>query len=220
MQQRSEAHDSLDDFPTQPWGTRALLYRVLPGVDWHNQACLEPACNRGYMVGPLRERFGRVIAHDIHPYAEWWPGGAPRDGLRDFLCPAGDDEIEANPPDWMITNPPFRRAAQFIQRAFDLGIPNVAVLVRSAFLEGVGRYRSLYLPRPPTIVAQFTERLPLVKGRVDGNANSATAYCWLVWMRDVPPQPFDWVPPCRRQLERPGDYDAPQIIAADQRRGP
>ena len=29
MQQRHEAHDSLDDFPTPPWATRALMECVL-----------------------------------------------------------------------------------------------------------------------------------------------------------------------------------------------
>ena len=28
MQSRREPHDSLDDFPTPPWGTRALLERL------------------------------------------------------------------------------------------------------------------------------------------------------------------------------------------------
>ena len=33
MAQRSEAKDSLDDFPTPPWATRALLEHVLPGSE-------------------------------------------------------------------------------------------------------------------------------------------------------------------------------------------
>jgi hypothetical protein len=81
-----------------------------------------------------------------------------------------------------------------------------AMLVRTSFLEGVGRFERLYSMNPPTIVAQFAERLPMVKGRVDRNASTATSYAWLVWVHGMDRQPFDWIPPCRRRLERDTDY--------------
>lgn len=36
MAQRAEAHDSLDDFPTPPWATRALIEHVIwpSGAGW------------------------------------------------------------------------------------------------------------------------------------------------------------------------------------------
>jgi len=34
MAQRFEAKDSLDDFPTPPWATRALLEHVIPDKIW------------------------------------------------------------------------------------------------------------------------------------------------------------------------------------------
>jgi hypothetical protein len=56
----------------------------------------------------------------------------------------------------------------------------------------------------------------MFKGRLDPNGSTATAYCWLVWDKAFWPcetTVLDWIPPCRRELERPGDYgktaDAP-----------
>ena len=51
------------------------------------------------------------------------------------------------------------------------------------------------------------ERVPMVKGRLDSKATTATGYAWLVWEKEKPNQPrLMWVPPCRRQLERKADY--------------
>jgi hypothetical protein len=65
----------------------------------------------------------------------------------------------------------------------------------------------MYRERPPTKVAQFAERVPMVKGRLDNKVSTATGYARLVWEKDVvcPPR-LMWVPPCRKQLERDGDY--------------
>lgn len=210
MQQRSEAHDSLDDFPTPPWAVRALMEHVIkphcsPGSYEHNMSVWEPACNRGYMARPLSEYFKRTHFSDIHDYG--WDG---QDRVVDFLYPGSEDAMSEDPADWIITNPPFRLAEQFAGRCFEIG-PRIgfAMLVRIAFLEGVGRYNDLFSVTPPSIVAQFSERVPMVKGRHDPDASTATAYCWLVWSPQMWPRhgntDFVWIPPCRRQLQKPGD---------------
>ena len=56
------------------------------------------------------------------------------------------------------------------------------------------------------------ERVPMVKGRVDKSASTATAYCRIIYStdgREIPTR-FYWIAPCRARLERPGDYDAPE----------
>jgi hypothetical protein len=217
MQQRSEPHDSLDDFPTQPWATRALMEHVIiPHMgltarrELKLQTVWEPACNRGHMARPLQEYFGYVRTSDIHDYstANWC-----QDRVVDFLFPGSESPaIAAAGAEWIITNPPFRLAEQFIERARQIkGWQGTAMIVRTAFLEGVGRYERLYALNPPTVVAQFTERVPMVKGRLTATGSTATAYCWLVWMANMSPRPMVWIPPCRRQLEKPGDYASCEI---------
>jgi hypothetical protein len=210
MQQRTEAHDSLDDFPTPPWATRALIKHVIwprygftPPEIMKRETVWEPACNRGHMSRPLREFFGIVRTSDIHDY-----NTHEQDQVSDFLFPGSESPcIAAQGVDWIITNPPFRLAQQFLSRAFGLR-PRVgiAVIVRSAFLEGVGRYQELFSQNPPSVIAQFAERVVMVKGRLTATGSTATAYCWLVWMDGEEPTQMTWIPPCRKALERPQDY--------------
>jgi hypothetical protein len=86
------------------------------------------------------------------------------------------------------------------------------MLCRTSILEGVKRYTEIYRDNPPTIVAPFAERVPMVMGRCDPKASTATAYAWLVWEKQ-PKIPGStrliWIPPCRKTLERSGDYDLP-----------
>ena len=211
MAQRVEPDDSLDDFPTPPWATRALIKHVIfPRLVFDPPAVLrqarawEPSCNRGHMVLPLREYFGTVHASDIHDYSAEWSG---QDRVCDFLFPGSEPpHIAAQGVDWIITNPPFRLAEQFLQRAFGLAGSGVAVIVRTAFLESVGRYELLFSKNPPSIIAQFTERVVMIKGRLTATGSTATSYCWLVWIVGREGTEFCWIPPCRKQLERAGDY--------------
>lgn len=209
MAQRHEVHDSLDDFPTPPWATRALCEHVIGAEGLKRATCWEPACNRGHMVDPLGEYFYAVWASDVHDY------GLEGAFQHDFLFPITPHVFRwgNERPDWIITNPPFRLAEQFVARGFEIGPRGgTAILVRTAFLEGVGRYGKLFSQRPPSVIAQFTERVPMVKGRLTATGSTATAYCWLVWLAGESATRFVWIPPCRRVLERDGDY--PSVEAA------
>ena len=216
MQQRIEPHDSLDDFPTPSWAVRALIEHVLTPRWWTRQSLevmsvREPCCNRGYMARPLGEYFGNVIATDIFNY-----GYVGHVATVDYLFPG-----KMIPADFTITNPPFLLAEQIIKKSFETpGWRGTAVLVRQSFLESEGRYETLFSKTPPTIYAQFAERVIITKGIVRDPSkvywdeksqkfrkpSTATSYCWLVWMDCVPPQPMVWIPPCRAKMERDYDY--------------
>lgn len=198
MARRKEPHDSLDYFPTPPWATRALLVHC--AEDAKGSVIWEPACGDGHMARPLSEYASQLIASDVHDYG--W-GHHVHDFLMPFL-PHGVDRA-----DWIITNPPFRLAEQFVHRGLEIAERGVAVIVRTAFAESIQRYESLFRDRRPSMVAQFVERVPMVKGRVDEDAASATAYCWMVWDKlGSEHTRMIWIPPCRSRLERPGDYAA------------
>ena len=196
MSQRIEAKDSPDDFPTPPWATRALIEHVLGETKAKNrQTCLEPACGAGHMAKVLKEYFGQVQCSDAYDY-----GYASR---RDFLskpyAPASYD--------WVITNPPFRLAEEFLMGALSVARQGVAILARTVFLESAGRYNAIFRENPPSKFAQFVERVPMVKGRLDKKASTATGYAWFVWDNQGGSVQLVWVPPCRKILERHGDYD-------------
>ena len=196
MAQRAELKNSLDDFPTPPWATRALIEHVVVTKDTlGSMTCLEPACGRGHMSVTLAEYFKEVASADVFDY------GFGR--VTDFF--------KSNYPDrsfdWVITNPPFRLGEEFIRHSMKIARRGVAMLTRTVFIESVGRYDRIFKPNPPSRFAQFTERVPMVKGRIDKKASTATGYAWLVWEMDRPGNPeLVWVPPCRKVLERDGDY--------------
>jgi hypothetical protein len=195
MAQRIEPADSPDDFPTPPWATRALCEYLMPKAKLASQTCLEPACGRGHMARPLAEYFASVEAADAYHY-----GFAP---VRDFLR----YPYEAGSHDWVITNPPLRLAEEFVVRALTVARRGVAILARSVFLESSGRYETIFSRLPPSAFAQFVERVPMVKGRLDRKASTATGYAWLIWEKNyVGPPLLKWVPPCRKALERDSDY--------------
>ena len=195
MQQRSEPHTSLDDFPTPPCATRALCEDLHSRHLIQNQTCREPAANRGHMVRPLEEWFDHVARSDIFDYGCGYP-------VQDYLFGP-----PPSPVDWTITNPPFRLAEQFIDRALQTSRVGVAVIVRTAFLEGVGRYKTLFVRQRPAAVMQFSERVVMHKGKLSAKGSTATAYCWIVWEHDYKgPTEFCWIAPCRKRLERAEDY--------------
>ncbi|MCW1985548.1 UNVERIFIED_ORG: hypothetical protein M2348_001280 [Sphingomonas sp. R1F5B] len=197
MQQRREPHSSLDDFPTPPWATRALCEWLRARWIWNLELCSvrEPAANRGHMVKPLAEYFASVEASDVHDYGAGYP-------VADYLFGPLPPAVH-----WTITNPPFRLAEQFIERALATSECGVAMIVRAAFLEGQGRFERLFSKNPPSFVLQFTERVVMHKGRLAPEGSTATAYAWLVWQKECSDQTeLHWLAPCRKLLERPTDY--------------
>ena len=188
-----------DDFPTPPWATRALIEHVI-GKEWVRfRVCWEPAANRGYMSRVLQEYFEYVLESDIVDYGDG--------NVVDFL--SVEDNQNRPVIHWIITNPPFNKAQQFIEKAQSIATDGVAMLVRTSFLEGIMRYQTMFMHNAPDIVAQFSERVPMVKGRYDPKASTATSYAWLVWYagpKEANKQTvLMWIPPCKRELMREGD---------------
>ncbi|WP_376956331.1 SAM-dependent DNA methyltransferase (plasmid) [Azospirillum sp. A26] len=205
MAQRAEPHDSLDDFPSPPWSVRALCEHGLPmNLFPHNLRALsvwEPAANRGYMVAPLREYFGSVRASDVHDYGAGFE-------VLDFLMPIRPAEL----PDMVITNPPFRLATAFVRRAMSVARLGCAMLVRGTWMETLERYE-LFQEIPPSLIAQFAERVPMVKGRLDRKASTATAYAWVIFLHGQTDTRWRHIPPCRKTLERASDWPADEVAA-------
>lgn len=199
MAQRVESKDSLDDFPTPPWATRALIEHILGKDSVANKSCLEPACNRGFMSQPLQQYFSNVVSSDVHDY------GFGK--VEDFLSGAYGDKSF----DWVITNPPFKLAEDFVKEGLRVAKVGVAMLTRTVFIESVGRYERLFSVIPPWKFAQFVERVPMVKGRLEKTASTATGYCWIIWLHENSNSAPElcWVPPCRKTLEYENDYILP-----------
>lgn len=213
MQQRSEPAGSADYFGTPPWATRALMERLAlsrSAVVW------DPACGRGFMARPLAEYSTRVICSDLHDYGYG--------ELMDFLAP----EADTVSCDWVITNPPFNLAAEFILKSLTRVQCGVAVLVRTAFAESRGRYETLFRNHPPTLRLQFVDRVVMHKGDppdpdisvqvwdkkksafAQRRPSTATSYEWMVWDKTSlsTGTVSEWLASRRSDLTKTGDYIA------------
>ena len=111
--------------------------------------------------------------------------------------------------DWVMTNPPFSHAAQFIQKGLRVARRGVAMLLRVAFLEGTERYSVLYEGESPlTLVAPFVERVSMVLGTYDPDAGLATCNAWFFFRKGRGKRPIELlpIPPgTKARLYRPED---------------
>lgn len=209
---RATRKDGPDYFPTPPWATRALCERLAHRLErpLKSYSVWEPACGAGYMARPLGEYFGEVFATDLIDHSATWPA---QDGVLDFLLDWPGDMPGA---DFIVTNPPFNVATDFISLALKRARIGVAMFVKIQFLEGVTRHRRLFSRDWPWLILQFAERVPLCAGRVDPDAATNQAYTWIIWLtpefrealtgtRRAPPT-LEWLEPCRKRLEAIGDY--------------
>lgn len=203
MARRADGRDAADDFPTPSWPTRALWRRALPelGDLLRGSILWEPCAGRLTMARPLAESGAIVFTSDLLDY------GAPLDRVGRFqdLVPA---QVAGGAVDWIVTNPPFVQADEMWLHAWEHARVGVAFLLRLSWLEGGGRWERIFYPGRMTFVCPFSERVPMVKGRLDRKASTATAYAWFVGLK-ADPRPYPQVrhvPPCRATLERPEDW--------------
>lgn len=177
----------LEYFPTPPWAARAggeLINEIDPPKADGRWYCWEPACGEGHMAHGLAPYFAAVHATDIHEHASGLQHGPP----LDFLSPAADviDQV-----DWIVTNPPFGLAAEFVRTGLRRARRGVAILARSTFFESASRFHLFFPPEAGPdargarlyAFAPFFERVPMTLGRWDPKASTATAYAWFVWMQ-------------------------------------
>lgn len=216
QQRRAPGPADLDFYPTPPFATRALCEFLQAEIgDLARLSAWEPACGEMHMARPLAEYFGHVRASDCHRYRA-------EHEILDFTLAAFDHANIAG-CDFVITNPPFRLAQEFIERGLLVARRGVAMLVRSAFLEGQDRHAELFSSMPPSFVLQFVERVVMLEGRLvrkgaidpgasepGRKASTATSYCWLILLKDRAGEDcrIRWIPPSFHRLERPGDYPA------------
>lgn len=154
-----------DDFyPTPKEATYALLPLI---ADWPKQIW-EPACGDGAIADVLFRNGYDVVATDL-VYRGY--GGAPVDFLK-------------SKSRWgvvIVTNPPFKLAAEFIEQANDIGATHMALLLKADFWHAAKRLRIWDL-WPPYAAYPMTFRLDFT-----GAGSPHTNFTWFLWDRTSPP---------------------------------
>lgn len=172
-----ERRHALAERAADLYETPALAVKALLEVEQLPPSIWEPACGRGAIVQVLRQRGRRVVTSDLVDYGEPHP---------DYVCDFFDFTPEMVPVGIgaIVTNPPFKDAARFVEHALML-CPRVIMLLRLAFLESQGRTDILeggQLAR----VHVFRKRLPLMhRDNWTGKRSTSTmAFAWFTWLRD------------------------------------
>lgn len=154
-----------DDFyASPPEAVEALLkVETFDGPIW------EPACGDGAISRVLIQHGHEVVSTDLVSRGYGLSG-------RDFLF-----ETRTEAPN-IITNPPFKLAEQFADRAVSLTTGKVAFLMRLVWLEG-RRRRKFFQSTPLARVHVFSGRIPRMhRGDYDGpKSSSSIAFAWFVW---------------------------------------
>jgi hypothetical protein len=155
-----------NDFCRTPIGTTQALLSVekFTGAIW------ESACGCGSISEVLLAAGYEVVSTDLidRGYGQ---------GRVDFLL-----EWRALAPN-IATNPPYDfigHKAPWIQHALDLATGKVALLLRSACLNGEGRWQ-IYRRRPPARVWVFAGRPNIRRDGYDGPDRPMLDVSWFVW---------------------------------------
>lgn len=161
------------DFYRTPWEVTQALTDALQLT---KKTIWEPACGDGDMANILIENGNHVIGTELRQT------GYGQSGV-DFLTA---NFIEC---DWIITNPPFNLAVQFIERCIEFERP-FAMLLKSQYWHSIRRL-SLFQQHTPSHVFPLTWRPDFHFGAKGGSPTMECA--WTVWDR-VPSNVTQYVP--------------------------
>ena len=154
------AREKDDFYATPAQSTKALLnIEKFKGDIW------EPCCGEGHISKVLVEHGYNVKSTDLVDR------GYGQAGV-DFL-------FETNRCDNIITNPPYKNALEFAEKAVQLCDRKVALLLKLNFLEGIRR-KSFFESRPPAWIYVFSRRQSLMKNGKPYKGGMM-ALAWFVW---------------------------------------
>lgn len=165
-----EEREINDYYATDPKAIKLLLK-----LEEFDNNIWEPACGEGHLSKVLEDAGYNVLSTDL---IDRGYGTGNIDFLNENIITSqglfkGD----------IITNPPYKYAKQFVERALEV-IPEghkVAMFLRIQFLEGSAR-GELFDAYPPKIIYVARKRLDCAKnGNFDLHNKGAQAYCWFVW---------------------------------------
>lgn len=145
----------------------------------------EPACGEGHLSDAMKEYGKSVYSTDLidRGYGE---------GILDFL------HTKLEWPGDIITNPPYKYAKEFAEKALSLLNENkqLAMFLKLTFLEGQSRYK-LFQHHPPEYVYVFSQRKKCaMNGDFANTGSSAAAYGWFVWRKGFTGNPtIRWIAP-------------------------
>lgn len=168
VNQRNKDAEENDYYATEPRAVELLLEQ-----EEFSHIIYEPACGEGHISKVLQAHGYEVHSTDLidRGFGE---------GTEDFLARENPLPMPAD----IITNPPYKFAREFVEKALSIVYTGnkVAMFVKLTFLEGQAR-RELFRQHPPKTVYVSSARLECGKNGIFTGSGSAVAYCWIVWQK-------------------------------------
>ena len=181
---RGSARSPGDYYRTPRWAIDAMIKREAPwGI------ICDPGCGDGAISEALAELKGvsRVIGHEKNPVLA---AKAREKGIEViegyFLDYSSSRTIKTRPPyDFVIGNPPYKLASEFVRGALDVVRPGgkVAFLLRLGYL-GSSRKRLDLVGESSSLSRVWV--LARRPSFTSDNRTDASDYAWFVWTRDAP----------------------------------
>lgn len=159
-----------DYYATEPKAVEELLR-----VESFCNQIWEPACGEGHMSQVLIDHGYSVRSTDIVDRGYKFQGG-----VENFLLSTAKN-LKCD----IITNPPYRFAKEFVEKALAVVAEGqkVAMFLKLTFLEGITR-GNLFDNNPPKYIYPARKRLKCAKnGDFEKIGSSAVAYAWFVWIK-------------------------------------
>lgn len=156
---RGSDRNRCDFYATPIEAFKPLLLSVLPDdVEFH-----DPCCGDGRLIvwlGPMRRK---TAGADLYPRKEW-------------PCEKVNFLKDTTPRDFIVTNPPFSRAQEFVAHGLKHS-REMMLLLRLNFL-GSQKRRAWWKDREPSALFVLSERPDFT-----GGGGDATEYAWFYWGR-------------------------------------
>lgn len=169
-----------DYYATDPHALEIFLDKLQEdGIKLHNNIW-ECACGEGHLSEVLKDRGYKVLSTDL--IARGY-----EDYKIDFLKYEGE-----NVPFDIITNPPYKHAKEFVEKALQI-VENgryVIMFLKIQFLEGQAR-QELFKRYPPKYVYINSARQKCaMNGEFEKYKATAICYCWYIWEKGFEGEPI------------------------------
>lgn len=173
-----------DFYATPEWATKAILSEIkLSG------SILEPAAGQGHISKVLKEfyPYNEIVSTDLIQREEKF--GIPITGGIDFITHNYNRKF-----DNIITNPPFDKIQDFIEKALTISNDKVIMFAKIQLLEGTKR-KKLFENAPLKYIYVFSKRVnPMRNGEeLDENGKpwaSTMCFAWFVFEKEYEDEPI------------------------------
>lgn len=168
------------------YATDPIAVEILLENEKFSEKIWECACGEGHIAKVLEAHGYDVYSSDLI-----YRGYGDEQSL-DFLAYEDEQNIDED----IVTNPPYKFAQEFVEKA--LGIiaegHKVAMFLKLQFLEGKSR-KEMFKKYPPKVIYVSSSRLNCAKnGEFEKYPSSAVAYAWFVWEKGFKGDPIiKWV---------------------------